>query len=70
MRLMPIYQKPNTSNVAKRHKDYPYLRRGLRVDRPNPVWWANITYLPMRHVNAEVKFPRCAEVIFPTFGIW
>ena len=48
MRLMPIYQKPNTSKAANGHKDYPYLRRGLRVDRPNPVWWANITYLPMR----------------------
>ncbi|HJO52184.1 IS3 family transposase [Sulfitobacter pontiacus] len=48
MGLMPIYQKPNTSKAAKGHKIYPYLLRGLRVDRPNQVWCAEITYLPMR----------------------
>jgi len=46
--LMPIYQKPNTSKAAKGHKFYPYLLRGLRVDGPNQVWCADITYLPMR----------------------
>jgi len=48
MGLMPIYQKPNTSKPAKGHKIYPYLLRGLRVGRPNQVWCADITYLPMR----------------------
>ncbi|WP_425358950.1 IS3 family transposase [Antarcticimicrobium luteum] len=48
MGLMPIYQKPNTSRAAKGHKTYPYLLRGLRVTRPNQVWAADITYLPMR----------------------
>ena len=45
---MPIYQKPNTSRPAKGHKTYPYLLRGLRVERPGQVWAADITYLPMR----------------------
>ena len=48
MGLMPIYQKPNTSKAAKGRKIYPYLLRGMRVDRPNQVWCADITYLPMR----------------------
>jgi putative transposase len=48
MGQMPIYQKPNTSKAAKGRKTYPYLLRGLRVTRPNQVWAADITYLPMR----------------------
>ena len=48
MGLMPIYQKPSTSKPAKGHKTWPYLLRGLSVNRPNQVWATDITYLPMR----------------------
>ncbi|MBC7147682.1 MAG: IS3 family transposase [Thioclava marina] len=34
--------------ATKGHKTYPYLLRGLRVERPNQVWCSDITYLPMR----------------------
>ena len=45
---LPIYQKPNTSKPAKGHKTCPCLLGGLRIDRPNQVWCADITCLPMR----------------------
>ncbi|SPF27918.1 hypothetical protein POI8812_00213 [Pontivivens insulae] len=48
IRLMAIYQKPNTSKAAKGHRTYPYLLKGLRLTRPNQVSAADITYLPMR----------------------
>ncbi len=47
MGIEAIYRRPNTSKPAPGHKIYPYLLRGLRVDRPNQVWAMDITYIPM-----------------------
>ena len=47
MGLEAIYQKPNTSRSHPGHKVYPYLLRGLAIERPNQVWCADITYIPM-----------------------
>src|SRR4051795_3418078 len=38
MGLQVIWQKPNTSQPNPEHKVYPYLLRGLTIDRPNQVW--------------------------------
>ena len=48
MGLSAIYQKPNTSKPHPDHMVYPYLLRGVAIDRPNKVWCADITYIPMR----------------------
>jgi putative transposase len=47
MGIEAIYRRPNTSKPAPGHKIYPYLLRGLKVERPNQVWATDITYIPM-----------------------
>src|SRR6202521_5493603 len=47
MGLEAIYQKENTSRSHPSHTVYPYLLRGLVIDRPNLVCCADITYIPM-----------------------
>jgi putative transposase len=47
MGIEAIYRKPNTSKPAPGHKIYPYLLRGMRIERPNQVWAMDITYVPM-----------------------
>jgi putative transposase len=51
MRLMgleAIYQAPRTSDRHPAHRVYPYLLRGMVIDRPNQVWCADITYIPVQ----------------------
>jgi putative transposase len=49
MDLQAIYPKPRTTIAAADHKVYPYLLRDLALTRPNQVWSADITYIPMLH---------------------
>jgi putative transposase len=47
MGIEALYRRPNTSKPAPGHMIFPYLLRGLVVDRPNQVWAMDITYIPM-----------------------
>jgi len=42
-----LYPKRNLSLANQQHKIYPYLLRGLDINRPNQVWSTDITYIPM-----------------------
>jgi putative transposase len=47
MGLKAIYRRPRTSTPGPGHKIYPYLLGGMKITRPNQVWAADITYIPM-----------------------
>jgi len=47
MGIEALYRKPNTSRRHAAHPIYPYLLRGLTIERPNHVWAMDITYVPM-----------------------
>ena len=47
MGIEALYRRPNTSKPAPGHKIYPYLLRGLKIERPNQVWAMDITYIAM-----------------------
>jgi putative transposase len=47
MGLQALGPKPRTSKPGKGHAVFPYLLKGLKIDRPNQVWAADITYIPI-----------------------
>lgn len=48
MGLEAIYPKPRLSMARRGHRVYPYLLRGVSIERPDHVWSTDITYLPMK----------------------
>ena len=46
--LEAIYRKPRTTVANPEHRVYPYLLRGLTIERPNHVWCSDITYIPVQ----------------------
>ena len=46
--LQAVYRAPRTSDRHPEHRVYPYLLRGLGIERANHVWCADITYIPVR----------------------
>lgn len=47
MGIEALYRKPGTSKKNPGHAVYPYLLRGLRIERANQVWALDTTYIPM-----------------------
>jgi putative transposase len=47
MGLEALYPRPRTSAPHPAHQIYPYLLKGISIDRPNRVWCADITFIPM-----------------------
>lgn len=45
--LEAVYRRPNTSRPTREHRVYPYLLKGMTIERVNHVWTADITYIPM-----------------------
>ena len=69
MRLMgleAIYPKPRTTVTGRGHQVYPYLLRNLEITRPDQVWSADITYVPMPcgvvyQPEEPGQLPRCSS---------
>ncbi len=47
MGIEALYRKPNTSKKHPAHPVFPYLLRGMSIERANAAWALDITYIPM-----------------------
>ena len=45
--IQALYRKQNTSRAHPQNRIYPYLLRGMKIDRANQVWAMDMTYIPM-----------------------
>ncbi|MGZ8237341.1 MAG: IS3 family transposase [Methylobacter sp.] len=73
MGIAALYCKPNTSKKLPGHEIYPYLLRGMAIDRANQVWALDTTYIPLAKVLAAklaITLEAChaAEVLEQAFG--
>lgn len=48
MGIQAVYPRQNTSKANLANKVYPYLLKGLSIDKPDHVWSIDITYIPIR----------------------
>ena len=77
MGIEALYKKPNTSRRHPKHPVYPYLLRNLEINRPNQVFAADITYIPMKRgfvylfavCQCRWNFPIFSGVKFPTLDV-
>ena len=46
--LQAVFQRPRTSQPHPEHRIYPYLLRDLPITRPDHVWCADVTYIPLQ----------------------
>ena len=60
MGIEALYQRPRTSGRDREHPVFPYLLRGLTIDRPNQVWAMDTTHIPNRrrpHASLDRRTP-------------
>jgi len=69
MGIEAIYRKPNTSKAALGHRIYPYLLRGLAIERPNQAWAMDITLSRRRNVWRRSSPSSTFETLPSTFRI-
>ena len=65
MGLQAIYRAPRTSAPHPEHRVYPYLLRGLAIERPNHVWCADITFYEATVVKRESGYVSGTTPVLP-----